>query len=126
MSLSDDDFLLGQRVRFGELFDLYSSLLTGRQRAVCGLFLRDDLSLAELGCQLGMTRQGAHDLVRRSRELLDGIEGELGLHGLRRRCGELREYVRESGVSLPPELAARVENLLSDGLNGSGGEDADV
>jgi predicted DNA-binding protein YlxM (UPF0122 family) len=126
LPLSDDDFVLGRRVRFGELFDLYSSLLTERQRAVCGLFLRDDLSLAELGEELGMTRQGAHDLVRRSRELLDGIEGQLGLHGLRRRCGELREYVSENGVLLPAEFAAMVENLLIEGPDGSEGGDADV
>ncbi|MDR3255916.1 MAG: DNA-binding protein [Synergistaceae bacterium] len=114
MSFSDDDILLEQRVRFGELFDIYSSLLTERQRAVCGLLLEDDLSLAEAGEALGMTRQGAHDLVRRSRENLDAIERDLGLHGLMRRCGELSLFVRESGVSLPGEFVDRVENLLSD------------
>jgi predicted DNA-binding protein YlxM (UPF0122 family) len=114
LSFFEDDFLLEQRVRFGELFDLYSSLLTEKQRVVCELLLGGDLSIAELGEELKMTRQGAYDLVRRSRDFLDGIERELGLRALRKRCEALLEQAIAHEPPLPAEFMAKIEGLLQD------------
>ena len=116
MSFFEDDFLLEQRVLLGELFDLYASLLTEKQRQACELMLREDLSIAEMGMELGMTRQGAHDLVRRSRDFLRGIEGQLGLLGLRKRCAALMELSRECDPPLPDRVSAEIEGLLRDGV----------
>jgi predicted DNA-binding protein YlxM (UPF0122 family) len=116
LSFFEDDILLEQRVLFGELFDLYASLLTEKQRLACELMLKGDLSAAELGEELGMTRQGAHDLVRRSRDLLREIEGQLGLLGLRKRCAVLIELSRECEQPLPDCIRAEIEGLLQDGV----------
>jgi predicted DNA-binding protein YlxM (UPF0122 family) len=78
--------------------------------------LREDLSVAELGMELGMTRQGAHDLIRRSRDFLRGIEGQLGLLGLRKRCAALTELSRECDPPLPDRVRAEIEGLLQDGV----------
>lgn len=121
MSLLQDDLLLEQRVRFGELFDLYSSLLTEKQRLSCELMLRGDLSIAELGEELGMTRQGAHDLIRRSRELLEEIERNLGLCELKERHKTLIALIEERRLELPPDLAHEIMKLLA-----FEGESADV
>jgi predicted DNA-binding protein YlxM (UPF0122 family) len=112
----DDGVLLEQRVLFGELLDLYASLLTEKQRLACELLLREDLSMAELGAELGMTRQGAHDLVRRSRDLLYEIEGELGLLELRKRCVALLEASGGCEPPLPDHIIARIEGLLPEGV----------
>ncbi len=112
MSVLQDDFLLEQRVRFGELFDLYSSLLTEKQRISCELMLRGDLSVAELGEELGMTRQGAHDLIRRSRDLLEEIEGNLGLFAMKERQKALLDLVENNRSVLPPDLARKMTKLL--------------
>ncbi|MDR1514401.1 MAG: DNA-binding protein [Synergistaceae bacterium] len=114
MSFFDDNILLEQRVLFGELLDIYASLLTEKQRLACELMLREDLSSAELGSELGMTRQGANDLVHRSRDLLREIERELGLLGLRKRCMELRELSRGCEPPLPDSVRAGIEGLLLD------------
>jgi predicted DNA-binding protein YlxM (UPF0122 family) len=118
LSFSGDDLLLEQRVRFGELYDIYSSLLTEKQRVACEFLLKGDLSIAELGEELGTTRQGAHDLVRRARDFLEGLERDLGLLGLRSRCEELREFARARGDCLPEELLVMTEALLPDNSEG--------
>lgn len=112
VSILQDDFLLEQRVRFGELFDLYSSLLTEKQRTSCELMLRGDLSVAELGEELHMTRQGAHDLIRRSRDLLEEIEQSLGLFALKERHQELLDLIEENRSALPTDLAQKMMKLL--------------
>ncbi|MDR0647784.1 MAG: DNA-binding protein [Synergistaceae bacterium] len=116
MPFFDDGILLEQRVLFGELLDLYAPLLTEKQRLACELLLREDLSMAELGGELGLTRQGAHDLVRRSRDLLYEIEDKLGLLGLRKRCAELMESSRVCEPPLPDHISSRIEGLLPEGV----------
>jgi predicted DNA-binding protein YlxM (UPF0122 family) len=105
----DLDRVLSDRVRFGELFDAYSSVLTGKQREACDLILGQDLSITELGEELGMTRQGAHDLLRRSRERLDEIENCLGLLALRKTHGSLLDLIRDNEPDLPAEFVDKVK-----------------
>jgi predicted DNA-binding protein YlxM (UPF0122 family) len=106
-----DDMLLEQRVRFGELFDLYSSLLTEKQRIACELLLRGDLSIAELAAELGMTRQGAHDLIKRSRDYMEEMERNLKLRDIRGKLESLSSIIIES--DLPRPFLDRVSGLLS-------------
>jgi len=103
---------LVERVHFGELFDAYSDILTGKQREVCDLLLGGDLTVAELGVELGVSRQGAHDLVRRSRERLDEIEGALGLLDLRKRYETLVGLIEENAAALPYEFMQRVSKYM--------------
>ena len=110
---------LVERVYFGELFDAYSDILTGKQREVCDLLIGGDLTVAELAVELGVTWQGAHDLVRRSRERLDEIEGALGLLELRKRYEALLGLIEENAAALPYEFMERVSKC-------AGRLDADV
>ena len=112
MSLLVDDQLLEQRVHFCALFDLYSSLLTGKQRAACELFLQGDLSTGELGTELGMSRQGAYDLIRRSRDSLYEIERELGLLALKECHETLICMIMESRSDMPEALMKKIDDLL--------------
>jgi len=100
-----DDFLLERRVRFGALFDSYATLLSEKQRGACEMLLEGDLSIVELAEALSMTRQGAHDLLRRSRERLEEIENALGLLDLRERYDALQCAIMEAGAALPPGFA---------------------
>ena len=112
MSQSVDDQLLEQRVLFCALFDLYSSLLTDRQRSACELLLQGDLSIAELGEELGTSRQGAYDLVRRSRDYLDSIERILGLLALRERHSALCSLISEHRAEVSEALMKKIDGLL--------------
>ena len=66
-------------VRQGMLYDLYGELLTDHQRKVYGELVNDDLSLSEIAELNGITRQGAHDLIKRCDKILEGYEAKLHL-----------------------------------------------
>lgn len=71
-----------------ELFERYGSLLTGQQREVLELYLRNDWSLSEIARSRDTSRAAVHDLVRRAAQSLEEYEGRLGLLAAdeRRRC----------------------------------------
>ena len=61
------------------LCDLYGSLLTERQREIVRLYCDEDLTLAEIGENLGISRQAASDALRKAVQSLRGYEEKLGL-----------------------------------------------
>ena len=61
------------------LYDFYGELLTEHQRVVYESFVFDDMSLAEVAQEQGITRQGVHDLVKRCEKILQDYENKLHL-----------------------------------------------
>lgn len=61
------------------LLDFYGELLTSKQRECYDLHYNDDLSLAEIAEQLGISRQGVWDNIRRADATLRDIEEKTGL-----------------------------------------------
>ncbi len=61
------------------LFDFYGELLTEHQRTVYGEVVQNDLSYSEAAEMFGISRQGVHELVKRSREILEQYEKKLHL-----------------------------------------------
>jgi RNA polymerase sigma factor (sigma-70 family) len=55
-----------------ELVDYYAAILSPRQREVLELYYYEDLSLAEIAENLGITRQGVRDAVKHGEEALEG------------------------------------------------------
>jgi len=68
-----------KRIETGWLLDFYGPLLTGRQRDMLRLYCEEDLSLAEIAGQEGVSRQAVHDAVRRGDAQLRAYEEQLGL-----------------------------------------------
>ena len=66
-------------MRRSALFDLYGELLTEKQRRCLSMSLLSDYSLSEIGEALGISRQAAHDTLRRSDEAMEAYEARLGL-----------------------------------------------
>lgn len=68
-----------KKVQLGWLFEFYGPLLTEHRREVMRLYCEEDLSLAEIAAEMGITRQGVHDAVSKSQAQLEGYEQKLGL-----------------------------------------------
>lgn len=66
-------------VKQGLLYDFYGELLTEHQRSVYEDAVYNDMSLAEIAEQYGISRQGVHDLLKRCDKLLAGYEEKLQL-----------------------------------------------
>ncbi len=94
----DDKERLERRMRFNALYDLYSPLLTERQRDVYEMLYFSDLAPAEVAKSLGITRQAVHILVHRTMDRLEAIERDLEfaeiVERLEGRIRELEESLR--------------------------------
>ena len=69
-------------LRISVLLDHYGAMLTDKQREVIDLYYNDDLSLAEIAEQEGITRQGVRDNIKRGEAQL--LEMEQKLHAAER------------------------------------------
>ena len=58
------------------LYDYYGALLTERQRECFEMRYHQDLSLGEIGDELGISRQGVHDNLSRTEALLQKMEAK--------------------------------------------------
>ena len=61
------------------LFDFYGDMLTEKQKEVIDLYYNEDLSLAEIAADSGITRQGVRDSIKRAEATLFELEERLGL-----------------------------------------------
>ncbi len=66
-------------VELNLLYDFYGELLTNRQKEILESFIIDDLSLSEIGELHSVSRQGVHDMIKRSTATLKGYEEKLKL-----------------------------------------------
>ena len=62
------------------LLDFYGELLSEKVRRATELYYNDDLSLSEVAEDMGITRQGVRDLIKRAEGNLYGYEQKLGLY----------------------------------------------
>ena len=63
-----------QAYRMAMLFDFYGDLLTERQREFYDLYYNEDLSLAEIAENYGISRQGVRDVIVRAEASMTEIE----------------------------------------------------
>ena len=56
------------------LFDFYGSLLTEKQQTYFDLYYNQDLSLAEIAENYGISRQGVRDVIVRAEGIMTELE----------------------------------------------------
>lgn len=66
-------------VEVGILFDFYGKLLSEKQYLAIELYYLHDLSLAEIGDEIDVTRQGIFDMLKRAEQKLYRFEDKLRL-----------------------------------------------
>ena len=100
----------GKDLTISILLDAYGALLTERQRELVDLYYNEDLSLAEISENTGITRQGVRDAIKRAEALLYDMESKLkfskkladlqgGLESIIRCADEINEYNLSHGLS---------------------------
>ena len=105
------------------LLDFYGEMLTDKQRDFIDLYYNEDLSLAEIAENEGITRQGVRDSVKRAEAQLFDMEEKLHLakrfEALRAGLGEIAEcadkiynYNLEHSLSMEiNDNVARIKSL---------------
>lgn len=81
------------------LYDFYGELLTKRQQQVYEEVLLEDYSLSEVAENLGISRQGVHDMIKRCNRTLEEYEDKLHLVdrflSIRREVQKIHSYAVE-------------------------------
>ncbi len=95
------------------LLDFYGELLSERKQSVLALYYNEDFSLAEISDDLGISRQGVRELIKKAEDELRNFEEKLGLvekfEEARKRTAKILEMIRDK--ELPHELADEVRAL---------------
>ncbi len=68
-----------QTYRMTMLYDFYGELLTERQKEFFDLYYNEDLSLAEIAENAGISRQGVRDVIVRAEGIMQEMEDKTGL-----------------------------------------------
>lgn len=70
---------LDDYVRLNRLFDLYSGLLTDKQKVIAELHILEDLSFSEISEQLHISKQAVGDAIITVKTKLEDFEKKIGL-----------------------------------------------
>ena len=95
------------------LLDFYGDVLTERKKEVLDMYYNEDLSLAEIADQIGISRQGVRDLIKKAEEELLFLEEKLGLA---RKMVSLRQHSDNmvkiaENTELPLEIKVEIEEI---------------
>lgn len=98
------------------LYDFYGELLTAHQRRIYEDVILNDYSLSEVADELGISRQGVHDNIKRCNKALEEYEDKLHLvekfvnikekiRRINRLCQECESLSRQEFVSSVEEIS---------------------
>lgn len=102
-----------QAYRMAMLFDFYGDLLTDRQKEFYDLYYNEDLSLAEIAENYGISRQGVRDVIVRAEAAMTEIEDKTHLI---RRFFKMQEELSAIDAAADRLLAAAGQGALTEEL----------
>ena len=90
------------------LFDFYGELLTDRQKEFFDLYYNEDLSLAEIAENAGISRQGVRDVIVRAEAAMQEVEDKPGII---KRTINYRQYEDSRLTELADRITAETSAL---------------
>lgn len=94
------------------LYDFYGELLTERQQQVYESVVLEDYSLSEVAEELGISRQGVHDMIKRCNKTLEEYEEKLHLVerflNIRSQVKEIRRLAAQYQAQEIAEISAEI------------------
>lgn len=104
------------------LYDFYGELLGDHKKQIFEDYILNDLSLAEIADNTGLSRQGVHDIIKRCTKALRGYEEKLHLakkfENTKKLVGEIRQISEEitgtKDVARVQEIVVRAERILQE------------
>lgn len=97
------------------LFDFYGELLTAHQRRIYEDVVLNDYSLSEVADDLGISRQGVHDNIKRCNKALEDYEAKLHLVekfvNIKEKIHQIHELSKNYENLSKEELVSKVESI---------------
>ncbi len=107
LPLAQED--LEKKVDLAFLAAFYGGLLTENQRRILSLHCEEDLSLAEIAGEVGISRQAVHESLSRASARLEDLESALGVAARFRR---MEAGLEEALDALRRQDYSRAERVL--------------
>lgn len=102
-----------KNLNMGYLLDFYGELLSERKRSTMDMYYNEDFSLSEIAEQMGISRQGVRDIIKKCEEELLFYEEKLGLaaklQNAEQKANELCRLA--DSAELPPEIHEKIVQL---------------
>ena len=97
------------------LYDFYGELLTEHQRRIYEDVVFNDYSLSEVAQELGISRQGVHNNLKRCSRILEDYEEKLHLVekfvSIREKIRRIHKLSQECESLDKEELVSRIESI---------------
>ena len=99
-----------KNLNIGYLLDFYGDLLSDRKKSTMEMYYNEDLSLAEIAQEIGISRQGVHETIKKAEEELLFYEDKLGLA---KRFKQVEKYSDQlATLSNEYELPKEIKNTI--------------
>ncbi len=104
-----------KNLNIGLLLDFYGVVLSERKRYLLDLYYNEDLSLAEIAENVGISRQGVRDNIKKAEDELLFLEEKLNLS---KRFNLIKESTEKiisisENKRIPDELQAQIDLLAN-------------
>ncbi len=96
--------VLAKDLQVSVLLDFYGELLTPKQAESLDLYYNQDLSLAEIAEDTGVSRQGARAFIKQGEAHLINFEEKLGMA---KRFAEISRLVEEVEAGIPDDSSVK-------------------
>ena len=107
-----------EKIQLGLLNGIYGPLLNNHQREVLQLYFDNDMSLAEVAEEQGITRQAVRDIIARSSSKLKQYEEKLGFSELYfKLIGDLESMLNRFDILSKEDIKKEI-NIMKEFLKG--------
>ena len=113
---------LNRKVDLAFLSAFYGGMLTEKQRRILSLHCEEDLSLAEIAEEVGISLQAVHESLNRAASRLNEMESALGVAARFRRMedglGEALSALKNKEYNRAEQLLTELRDLDQEESNG--------
>lgn len=98
------------------LLDFYGDILSEHKRGIMEMYYDEDMSLAEIADQIGISRQAVREIVKKCEAELSELESALGLVKKfdKLKCGlnEIKNELKDASKSADEECKAKIDKVI--------------
>ena len=107
-----------EMVKISLLYDCYGELLGEQKKKILEYYLMEDLSLSEIAYETGVSRQGVHDMIKRSTRQLISFEETLHLlekfYHTKKKIEEIAEYAAKMKDNRDKNAADQILHITNE------------
>lgn len=108
-------------MEYALLYDFYGTLLTEHQQKIYEDYVYQNFSIGEIAEEVGISRQGVHDLIKRCNRILTDYEEKLHLLAkfmeTREKVNRISQLIKESGKCGQEPLFLEIERISDEILD---------